>query len=847
LSARPARPLGSTYRLQLNGVGFDGARRLVAYLDALGIETLYLSPVTAAAPGSPHGYDVVDPNRLDPVQGTEADFEALLAELDAHGMRLLLDVVPNHMATDPANEWWWDVLRLGPNSPHAPVFDIDWAAGDWRVVLSTLPAPLAAVLRTGEVAVHPGRLLLSVEGQDFPLDPASSPGAGDDAAAVLAAQHYRLAYWRLGRFEGNYRRFFDIDGLVGVRLEDEAVYEATHRLALALARDPRVAGLRIDHIDGLADPTAYLRRLVDDVESGRGERPCVVVEKILGPGETLPPSWPIDGTTGYEFADLTTRLFVDPAGAAALDRLGAESTGDDRSFDELVAAARRGVVDALFPGQFDRLVGLAAAALTERVPGHDLARPDVAAALRALLAHLHVYRTYVGRGPADRADRARLAAAATAARPELGPEAARALDSLVAVVHGAGSSPVSGPRADARSPFISRLQQLSGAVAAKGVEDTACYGFHGLLASAEVGGDPGRPSLGVPDLHAALAARARLGSCGLNALSTHDTKRSADVRARLAVLSEAAPEWEALVRRWHRRHVVSLGGGTGPDPHDELFFYQSLFGVWPADGGAGPELTRRLRDTMRKAARESKRRTSWIDPDLRYERVLRRFVEAVLGDPRTRAELDRLVRRLGPAAATNSLAMTVLAATAPGVPDLYQGGELWDLSLVDPDSRRPVDFGARQAALAELAEEGGGPTGAEVAALLAAWPDGRVKLHVTSALLRLRRCRPELFARGAYLPLSVRGPGRDRLVAFARRRGPAWSVTVVPRLTMAATGPGRFALGTEGWGASTVVLPAGAPGAWRDVLSGSAVRARAGSVRVGDLLSTLPVAVLTPR
>ncbi len=822
MSARP-RPLGSTYRLQLHGIGFEGARRIVGYLHDLGVETLYVSPILAAVPGSTHGYDVVDPARLDPALGSPEEFAALLDELGSRDMRLLIDVVPNHMATAPENHWWWGVLERGEEASSAPFFDIDWARAGHKVVLAVLGAPLDELLAEGAVVVDPAAGTLSAGGAAYPIDPATFEPAGEPAE-VLERQHYRLAYWRVGPREVNYRRFFDIDQLIGVRVEDPEVYRATHAFVVQVAADGRVAGLRVDHVDGLADPAGYLRRLRDDLDATREEPAQILVEKILGAGESLPAGWAVQGTTGYEFAELTTRLFVDPDGARSLARLGAELTGERRDFDEIARQARREVLLSLFPGPADRLAERAHAALWRRHPGCDLTFDAVRRAIGALVAHLDVYRTYLD-GKARPEDRRRIEHEAPEARQDLDVEGARALDALAKMLFDEPSEPVA-----------IALEQLSSAVAAKGVEDTACYRYPGLLAAAEVGASPSRPAIDIDGFHAELALRARRSPDALNALSTHDTKRSADARARLAALSEVPEEWCRLVRRWHRR--LAQPTGAGPDPFDELFFYQSALVLWPlGDAAPSGELGERLKAAMTKAAREAKRSTSWRDPDPAYEAALEGFVDRALADAGFADDLGRIAARLGPAAATYSLAMTVLAATAPGVPDVYQGSECWHLALMDPDNRRPVDHGRAAAQLAE-------PT--EPADLVGRWVDGRIKLKVTAAVLGLRRAHPGVFARGRYVALEARGPERDRVVAFARRAGREWAVTIVPRRVIGLAGPRRFALG-EAWGATRVLLPDGAPRVFIDALRGAEVRTTRGALVVREVLEELPVATLIAR
>lgn len=855
-SARRRRPLGSTYRLQLAGLGFAGAIDLVGYLHDLGVETLYVSPVLAAVPGSTHGYDVIDPTRFDPALGPGADFEALLAELAAHDMRLLIDIVPNHMATDPANSWWWDTLRRGEQSEFSPIFDIDWPAQSGKVLVPTLAEPLHDLLDDGAVSVVPdaGARELHIDGQRFPLGPGSVPQAqkaGSPAAweALLARQHFRPAYWKVSNDEGNYRRFFDIDGLIGVRVEDPAVFDATHRFLLGLAGDERIAGWRVDHIDGLADPAAYSRRLRAELARHGAPEAVVLIEKILAAGEVVPSGWAVDGTTGYEFAALGGGLFVQPEGAAAVERAAALITGVDRTFSQLALEAKRGVLQRSFRSPLHRLVSMIAAALAAEVPGHDLSEVVIAEALGELTVHLDAYRTYLDRGAVDRHDRARLQRAAAAALPYLDAEGRRALGYIGAGLLRVYTDSEATDGTDRWLEVARRWQQLTGAVTAKGVEDTATYRFSGLLGHADVGCDPGDPVSTPPEFVAATGARGRRRPSSLNATSTHDSKRSEDVRARLFALSEVPDEWERLTARWHRRHGRAVARAGGPDGHDELVAYQTVFALWPVGASRLPaDERRRVQAYMVKAAREAKRRTSWVDPNEHYERSLRSFVQGLArsNDNLFGSEMERLVARIGPAAVTNSLALSVLKAVCPGVPDIYQGTELWDLSLTDPDNRRPVDFASRRALLAGLPRCDAPPVERKAGAgeLLSAWSDGRIKLYVLRALLHLRRAEPALFDRGSYQLLEARGPRREHVMAIARRRGSAWLVAVVPRLTLGRVGPARFPVGSRVWGGTTVRLPPSAPHSFSDVLTGGTVDSRTGVLQVGEVLRTLPVAVL---
>ncbi|MGH9016296.1 MAG: malto-oligosyltrehalose synthase [Acidimicrobiales bacterium] len=833
---RPGRALipltpgtvGSTYRVQLQGLGFAGAAALVPYLRRLGVETLYASPILAAAPGSTHGYDVIDPGRLDPALGTTDDLERLLGTLDEHGMRLLVDIVPNHMAAVAANGWWCDVLRHGRRSRYAGVFDIDWSMHGGRVLLPVLGRPIGEVLARGELTIeHQGEeSVLAYFERRFPVDPGPdadgyvSEGSGD-VAALLARQHYRLAYWRLGRRQGNYRRFFDIDGLVGVRVEDPDVFTATHRRILELAADRRVAGLRVDHVDGLADPTGYLARLrtaVDGRRDAPADRAVVLVEKILARGESLPEQWPVDGTTGYEFIDIAGGLFIAPGPA-------------DRRFPRIRSEAKRLVLDTSFPGQRAALARRLCSAVEADAPGSDVDPVDAEGVLTELIVHLDVYRTYFDSAPPTPEDRARLTAAASAAAAALDGEGRRLLDDLRR-----GLTDEKRP-SDLWREVAQRLQQLSGAVMAKGGEDTALFRTTG---PAEVGADGDAPAVAPALFHRSMAGRVGHHRGTLNATSTHDTKFGEDTRARLAVLSEWAEPWAGYMEVWHDRHRRAYGSPAYPHPDDAAVVYRAAVGIWPADGRPAAELERRLAGYAVKAAREAKLRTSWLEPDDAYEDVLRRFVARLLSldNAPFRQDMTAVMGAIGPAGAANSLAQLVLKALVPGVPDFYQGAETWLLSLVDPDNRRPVDFAAAR----QLREES---RSVPVESLLGSWPDGRVKLAVTERLLGLRREMPDLFSQAGYVALRVTGTAADHVVAFARRWERWWCIAVVPRLTLRLVGPGGLPVGVDVWGETAVELPDEAPHQWHDVLLDRTRSCTDGAVLVAELCAHLPVAVLT--
>ncbi|MEU6697019.1 malto-oligosyltrehalose synthase [Pseudonocardia sp. NPDC046786] len=779
---------GSTYRLQFSrDHTFTDARALTGYLDRLGVGALYASPLLASGTGSNHGYDVVDPTRISAERGGEDGLRALLATLRERGLALLLDIVPNHVgvATPAENPWWWDVLMHGPASRWAGHFDIDRGAGP--LLIPVLDADEDDALQKLTVV---GDELHYFEHR-FPIAPGTGEGSAQD---VHERQHYRLVSWRRAAAELTYRRFFDVSDLAAVRVEDPQVFADTHATVLRLLREhDTIIGLRVDHPDGLSDPGGYLRRLRTEI----GPWKWLLVEKILGVGEDLPASWPVDGTTGYEALREVCGVFVDPDGAGLLTQFAAEHTGEKRSAHSVEDDGRHLVVGQILVAEVQRIADAfrAGPGADAGLTGVDLTTvtaADLHDAVGELLCGFPVYRSYLtpaiaeGRAAADVA-----VGVARTRRPD-----------LAALLTGLYRGLVDDPG----SEYATRLQQTSGMVTAKGVEDTAFYRYNRLVALNEVGGAPARFGVSVPEFHAGLAHREAGRSRTMTTLSTHDTKRSEDVRARLAVLAERPADWADRVRRWSVRHPL-------PDRSLELLAWQSLVGAWPIPAD-------RLAGYLNKAAKEAKLVTSHVDADADADAAIADWPSAVLADTELVEEIEAFVAGIAGPGRSNSLGQKLLQMAGPGVPDVYQGTELFEYSLVDPDNRRPVDFGARDRLLERI--DAGWQPPVDV--------DGGAKLLVTAAAARLRRFRPELFS--GYGPLPAQGAAAEHAVAFSRGGGAL--VAVATRLPEGLDRRG-------GWGDTTLPLPGGFDD-WHDMIANRPVGSAA--PRLGELLDRYPVALL---
>lgn len=849
----------ATYRLQFHaGFTFADGAALAGYLRDFGVSHVYASPVAVARAGSTHGYDVVDPTAINPALGGEDGFRQMAAALKAEGLGIILDIVPNHLAVGGSdNAWWLDVLEKGEASAFAQLFDIDWRPRDpalqGKVLAPFLGAPYGEALAGGDIQLEAGpdgSLWATAYGHHrFPIraadraevfklgleayEPAKKPGRAR-LHELLERQAYRLAWWQSAGDEINWRRFFDITELAGVRVEIAEVFDRIHALPLRLYAEGLIDGLRIDHIDGLADPAGYLTRLRGELAELEAARPTgsapgpayLVVEKILAEGEALSRDWACDGTTGYEFMDGVSALLHEPDGAAPLAALWDEISRREGDYADEEHAARLEILTHGFAGQVDAVAGAFHDLARSDLRTRDLTQGALRRAITQLLTGFSAYRLY-GEGEAlSRGEADILAQAMAKAQAAIAPADRPALDQIEAWLSGGGPG-----APDARRRALQRFHQLSAPVAAKSAEDTAFYRYLRLISRNEVGSYPGRLASDASEFHAANLARADAWPASLLTTATHDHKRGEDVRARLAVLSERPEAWATWVRPW------LAGAPPQIDPADAYQMHQTLAGALPLDldmdDAAGLKVFgERVAGWFTKALREGKLRSSWAVPNADYERACRTYLDHCLGDPAYRAALSDLVEEIAPAGAIKGLAQALLRCSSPGVPDTYQGTELWDFSLVDPDNRRPVDFALRQQMLSQTSPENP----------LADWRAGAVKQWVVSRTLNLRKARPDVFAQASYTPLRVEGRQKDAIIAFARRTA---TETVIAAAVVGSPAelPRGLPLPDQAWWDDTVVMIDARQGeALRDHLSGQAHPA--GAVPAAKLFARLPVALL---
>jgi (1->4)-alpha-D-glucan 1-alpha-D-glucosylmutase len=878
------RTPSSTYRLQLNShFTFQDAVNITAYLKALGISHVYCSPYLQAAPGSMHGYDVVDHQKVNDELGGEGGLQKFSRRLEQLDMGQVLDIVPNHMAIGPDNRYWWDVLENGQSSPYATWFDIDWQSQEVKlqnkVLIPVLGDQYGRALTAGQIRIEVNRTDFRIRYMDhaFPLSPGSlaivltnaalqarddtlsfladslsrlpAPDAADPALVqerhrdkrviysllrrlcdeqpqilastanaveamnsdhdaldeILNHQNYRLAYWRTADQELGYRRFFDVNSLIGLKMERPHVFEATHSRIIDWLQSGVLDGVRIDHPDGLRDPQQYFARL-----RSRAPGAWIIGEKILEAGEWLRESWPIQGTSGYDFLNVCNALLVHGPGLREFSQIYAEFTQESADFQTVAHDKKLNVEHEALGSDVNRLASLFVEICESNRDRRDYTRAEIRRALREVAACFSIYRTYVvaERNEITDEDRTEIEHAVACARERRQDIDAGLFDFIADIL-------TLRVRGGLESEFLLRFQQFTSPVMAKGVEDTAFYCFNRMIGLNEVGAAPDHDGLAIDEFHRYCERMQTTRPLTMTTLSTHDTKRGEDVRARLAALTEIPGKWKGTLHRWSRINAI-FKTGNFPDRNTEYFLYQTLIGTWPISRD-------RLLAYMEKAAREAKQQTSWTQQNKEFEDALRMFIERILESRDFVSDLETMVGKLVRAGRVNGLAQTLIKYTAPGVPDTYQGSELWDLRLVDPDNRTPVDYELRQKMLNELK---GGMTPEEI---LRRADSGLPKLWVVYTALATRAGHPEWFgADAAYTPLLANGAKSEHMVGYLRGTAVA---TIVPRWPLK--------LG-ESWSGTTVELP---QGPWKNILTGDVVAG--GRLRLQGLLQRFPVALLT--
>jgi (1->4)-alpha-D-glucan 1-alpha-D-glucosylmutase len=930
----------ATARLQLHkDFTLNDACAVVPYYAKLGVSHIYASPVMTARSGSTHGYDIVDPTRINAEIGGEEALRKLVACLRSNNMGLILDIVPNHMGVGPENPWWQHVLEWGQGSPYARWFDIDWQPADetlhGKVMAPFLGAPYGDVLSAGDIKLQfdelRGKFFVGYFSHRFPVAAAdyagilktaaserlapviialeegrnngdeisqqsadlgagllrqigsSSDGAADIAAALknfipdtpngidalhqlLERQHYRLAWWRCAADGINWRRFFEVTDLVGVRVEQDDVFEATHALLFRLYTEGLIDGVRIDHVDGLADPGAYCRKLRRRLQALTSQRPpelpptpaYIIVEKILAADEQLRTNWEIDGTSGYDFMDRVGALMHDASGETPITSLWTELTGQTQSFLAEVQQARRQLIALNLAGEFEAAARALHAVARTDLRTRDFSLGAIRRVFTELLVHFPVYRTYADSNGRDELDQLVIDHALECARHSVERTEVPLLDVIGRWLGGDAPRDAANPRVRAlHQRAITRFQQLTPPLVAKSVEDTAFYRYGRLLSRNEVGSDPGQFFLSVQEFHKSNCVRAERFPYSMLATATHDHKRGEDARMRIAVLSEVPDDWRDVVREWVglnaplRTEIVSNNGEGAyfaPRAADELMLYQMLLGAWPvgleADDVSGiKQFAERIERWLIKALREAKQVSDWVQPNEEYEAACLKFLHGVLLVDPYNVFLTKLVNwvtRVTPAGMVKSIGQTVLRLTSPGVPDLYQGTDFWDFSLVDPDNRRPVDYAEREKGL----------VGYAAIKNVDGWHQGRLKQQIICNILALRAELPDLFLKGEYLPLDITGPLAGNAIAFARRDQQQTVIVIVNhlpyRLLQADDLSDVPIIQAAAWNDTTVSLPASTDDSvpWINVLTDEKTDIADGKIRLTDALRLLPVAII---
>lgn len=864
----------ATYRFQFHaGFTFAHALELIPYLADLGISDLYASPIFLATPESTHGYDICGFDQVNPNIGTRDEFRDLAADLKELGMGLLLDMVPNHMGNHQSNCWWQDVLRNGRGSKFAAHFDIDWdARPDRKVLLPVLGDRYGAVLARGELKLklpdgsaqeREREVHLDYYGKRFPLAPATRAKLVGSAARadvleeynrdplklhrLIQEQAYRLAFWRIGPHEINYRRFFDVTELVSVRVEDQQVFDDSHQLLFELIAEGSVTGLRIDHPDGLRDPATYFHRLQEKFRSiDRQEgRIFVVAEKILSDEEKLPEDWDLEGTTGYDYLNYLNGIFVAGQNAAAFSEIYSRFTGRAEPYTEVAYEAKRFVLRKLFPAELNALTKRLRRISSQTIAGVDFSTEELQECIIEFIAAFPVYRTYAreGREKLGEAERGYVRDAirnAIERRAEL-ESALRFLEPLLCFEF--EPEYTEELKREAAS-FVYKLQQLTGPATAKGLEDTAFYRYNRFVSLNEVGGNPGHFGVLLENFHEYNRYKQATWPHSQLASSTHDTKRGEDVRARLNVLSEMPTEWGAEVAVWRAMNekYKSQEGEPAPSVNDEFLLYQVMLGSWTeTDAAAVDQYADRINNYMTKATREAKERTSWTDPNAAYENGTKEFVDRILRSTEFMARFIPFQKSLSFYGVFNSLSQTLIKICSPGVPDFYQGTELWDFSLVDPDNRRPVDYPRRRALLDKIRSECMDANGRKacVKRVLSEPETGEAKLFLTWTALTFRKMNADLFSSGDYRPVFAAGKSADHVISLARSEAAKTIIVVAPRfIRTLMKGARELPVGPAVWGGTKLEF---AGKKFRNVITDEEL---AWPADLGQILASFPVALL---
>lgn len=922
----------ATYRIQFNpSFGFQAAKKIIPYLSELGISDIYASPIFKARKGSTHGYDVVDPNQLNPELARVEDLGGLVRELKNYGMAWIQDIIPNHMAYDYENHMLMDVLENGESSEYFHFFDIEWNH-PYESIRGRLLAPFLGrfygeSLEDGEIQLryHDTGLSVNYYALTFPLKIESyinvlayklstlkrkigedhpdftkllgilyvlktlpsreeinerydqtrfvkrmlwelysknqeikrfvdgnietfngkkgTPESFNLLDNLLSEQLFILSFWKVATEEINYRRFFNINELISLRIEDEDVFNHTHSLILKLVDQGKISGLRVDHIDGLYDPTDYLKKLREKA----GEI-YMVIEKILDLEEELPSFWPVQGTTGYDFLNYVNSIFCERKNQRKFDKIYSAFTGLKISYEDLVCEKKRLIIGKHMAGDVDNLAHLMKGISTRYRHGGDFTLYGLKRAIVEIMTLFPVYRTYVSPEVFSERDYSYLKAAvktATQSNPGLLYE----LNFIERFLLLKSRDYLTEEEEKQWVHFVMRFQQFTGPLMAKGFEDTILYVYNRLLSLNEVGGSPNKFGISLEKFHSFNKKRASLWPHSLNTTSTHDTKRGEDVRARINILSEIPQEWDSNIKGWsriNRRKKRTVNGTNVPDRNDEYFLYQTLVGAFPFDETEYPAFVERMKNYIIKAVREAKVHTAWLKPDEDYEDAYISFVEEILQPSEDNQFLKEFVpfqKKVAYYGIFNSLSQTLIKITSPGVPDFYQGTELWDLNLVDPDNRRPVDFEKRTSFLRDIRDKTQTDVLSLITELFSSKEDGRLKLFLICRALQARNEKAEVFQKGAYIPIEVGGRFKDHVVVLARRYRNAWAITIAPRLLTALMKEGEYPFGQQVWDDTRVVLPKGTPTLWKDIITGEAIKSE-GTLPINETLKHFPVALL---